>query len=198
MSDITQDQPVSQRTVAFFADPRAPKLLLTETVEKLIESLEIDQGIVDITTMAGVDIALAFVNAGVPFATLEYGQEPHYDQPDAEHSAEMSSELRRFAAANVAMHEEQLVNEASGVVYRPVNELGTVDANVVLVPAMVGPNEKLLDFSHGSLIGTVLSQLEETGRDAIVIDTPERGLRPMGDGSYQRAIIHVQTGASNS
>lgn len=198
MSEITQDQPeaVEQRTVAFFADPRAAKLLLTETIEKLIESLDIRQGIVDITTMAGVDIAQAFVNMGVPFATLEYGQEPHYERAE-DRFPDVSPQLIKYAAANVAMHEEDLTNQASGVVYQDVNELAAVDANIVLIPAMVGPNEKFLDFSQGSLVGTVLAQLEEAGRDAIVIDAPERGLRPMDDGSYQRAVIHVQPNAGN-
>lgn len=201
MSEHTSGQPqtfVEQRTVAFFADPGTSNLLLQETIEKLIESLGIRQGLVDITTMAGVSIAQAFMNTGVSFATLEYGQEPHYEWSNPDAVPGMSPELRHLAATTVSSHLEELTNHASGVLYQDVPSLGTVDANIVLIPAVSAQNPKLLDFAPHTLVGVVLAQIEDAGRDAIVIDAPERGLQPLGDGAYQRAVIHVKAGSDKT
>jgi hypothetical protein len=195
----------AERTVAFFADPRATSLLLAETVQRLIESLDIQRGIVDITTVVGVAIARVLRDEGVPFDVLEFGQESHYRDgaadsllavtPETADTRMMAPVMRVIAAGVIANEAGRLRQDAAGIREMPIGELGLIDANVVLIPAMVGPDEKLLDFTVGSLLGTVIGQLEEAERDFVLIGAPERGLRAMPDGSYQREVAHVR--ASN-
>lgn len=173
----------AERTVAFFADPRAATLLLTETISRLIDALEIERGLVDLSSLPGLAVAAAFEREGVPYDSLAFGQTEQYiewmPERDPLHNPIIASDAERFRAL------------AAGVKEVPVAELGAIDANVVLIPAMVGDNEKLIDFSPGSLPGAVMTQLEVTGRPLVIIDTPERGLRHSFEGTYQRAIIHV-------
>lgn len=180
----------TERTVAFFADPRAAVLLLGDTVSALIETREIQRGMVDLSTLAGLAIARAFQRAGIPFVTMEFGQQVHYEPGAFDRDPIQSPVIASDAPALQAASE--------GIVEIPVAELGTVDANVVLVPAMVGDGEKLIDMSQGSLIGAVVTQLEAAQRDLLLIDTPERGLRRRDDGTYLRAIVHVAGSAERS
>lgn len=180
---IDDDAPTAERTVAFFVDPRAATLLLTETISELIAALSIKHGIVDLSSLPGLAVAAAFERAGIPYESLVFGQENHYDarmpDRDAVHNPYIESDAERFRSL------------AAGTKEVPVDQLGTIDANVVLIPAMVGPGEKLIDFSTGSVPGTVLDQLETVARSFVIVDTPERGLRSMPDGTYERALIHV-------
>lgn len=164
----------TERTLAFYADPRAAILLLDETITEMIVSLQIERGVIDLAGLPGLAIAAAFERAGVPFDSLEFGQEDTVDE------------------AAAALDGERLRNLAENPIEIDVAALGAVDANVVLVPAMVGPDEKLIDFSQGTVMGAVLHQLEEAGRDAIVIDTPERGLRAVDGTRYLRQTLHVK------
>lgn len=174
---------LTERTVVFFADPRAATLLLTETVGQLISTLSIKHGIVDLSSLPGLAIAAAFERAGVPYESLVFGQENHYEdrmpERDTVHNPYIEADAERFRAL------------AAGSKAIQMADLGTINANVVLVPAMVGPGEKLIDFSTGSLPGAVYTQLEAVERAFVIVDTPERGLRSMPDGTYERALIHV-------
>lgn len=171
----TDAQP-SQRTIAFFADPRASIHLLHETITSLIGSFSIDRGLVDIGTHAGLVVAEALDKAQIPYEQMDFGQGDRYSEHPLGDDVPGGDYYR---------------SRATGVQALTIDALGTVDANIVLIPAMVGPNEKLLDFSQGTLVGTVLTQLEEAGRDLILIDAPERGLRALNNGSYERATVHV-------
>lgn len=193
MTDHTDESaiaPATERTVAFFADPRAASLLLTETVEKLIESLGIQRGLVDLSTIPGLAVASAFESAGVPFDSLVFGQQDHFEVG--------SPDRHPVYQPVIASDAERLRALAERVTELPVGELGSVNANVVVIPAMVGPDEKLLDFSQGTLVGAVVTQLEEAQRDLVLVDAPERGLRGLPDGTYQRAVIHVGSTSSNA
>jgi hypothetical protein len=194
--EAEQPDPLIERTVAFFADPRATTLLLAETVEKLIESLDIQRGLVDISTVVGVRIARVFRDAGLPFDVLEFGQGEHYRQGASENHPAITPVLRQISAAVISDEAGRLREAAAGTREIHVGDLGTIDANVVLIPATVGPDEKLLDFTTGSLLGAVIGQLESAERDFVLVDAPERGLRAMPDGSYQRVVVHV--GASSN
>jgi hypothetical protein len=173
----------TERTVAFFADPRAATLLLTETISELITALDVKRGIVDLSSLPGLAIAAAFERAGVPYASLEFGQKDHYESA----TAERDSVHNPYIAADAARYRAL----ADGSREITVADFGSIDANVVLVPAMVGPDEKLIDFSPNTVPGTVLTQFEALERSLVVVDTPERGLRVMPNGVYQRPLIHI-------
>ncbi len=63
-----------------------------------------------------------------------------------------------------------------------------------LVPAVQGDSHAVLDFSEGTVIGTVSDQLKDDEQAFMLIDAPERGLRGLPDGTYLRTIVHVQPG----
>jgi hypothetical protein len=178
----------TERTVAFFPDPRASTLLLTDTVASLIEILEIERGLVDLSSLPGLAVAAAFEEKNVPFDSLQYGQADHYiewmSERDPVHNPVIEADAERLRAL------------ASGVKTLEVGDLGDVDANVILIPAMANNDAKLIDFSPETLPGAVMTQLEAGERPLMIIDTPERGLRQSFEGVYQRRIIHVGEGAS--
>jgi len=176
----------SERTVAFFADPRASTLLLTETVMQLIASLAIRRGLVDLSSVPGLAIAEAFERAGVPYTELQFGQTERFETPSEEetlaHTGYTGSDISRIRS------------HADGTREVPVAELGIIDANVVLVPSMVGEpgdREELIDFTPGSIPGAVLTQLEAAERAFVVIGTPERGLQATTSGGYERTLLQV-------
>jgi hypothetical protein len=177
-------EPVGERTVAFFADPRAATILLTQTISELIAALSVKRGLVDLSSLPGLAVAAAFEEAGVPYESLVFGQENHYESlmPDRDsvHRPYIEADAERFRALAAGTHE------------MAVADFGTINANVVLIPAMVGPDEKLIDFSPTTTTGAVLEQFQALERALVLIDTPERGLRVMPDGSYQRTMVHVQ------
>lgn len=77
-----------------------------------------------------------------------------------------------------------------------IGRLGAVDANIVLVPAMIPGfdfnSEPRIDFSPQTLVGQVLTQTEKIGREVLVVDLPERGMLPKSEDVYRRRIIRVQ------
>lgn len=168
------DQPTNaERTVAFYTDPRAATLLLKETVAALIDSMQIKRGIVDLSTVSGIAIAAAFAEADLPFDSLEFGQDDRLEEgPPTEHDI------------------DELRESAEGIADVEIDGLGTIDANVVVVPT-VGSDGVSIDFGTTTVLGTVYGQIVEAERELLVVLPPERGLRPVADGLYQRAIIHV-------
>lgn len=182
--------PAYERTVAFFADPRAGLLLLEETVRDLIAERQIERGLVDLTTLPGIAIARALSEAGIPFHPLEYGQENHLHLGESSRDSIQAPVIAEDAAA--------LRAQAEAPITLQVGELGAVDANLVLVPAMVDTDEKLIDLSQGTLTGAVMTQAEEAQRDLLFIDTPERGLRRRSDGAYRRAVLHIAATANDA
>ncbi len=183
MTDPTTPATVEERTVAFFVDPRASSLLLAETVEGLINSLGIQRALIDLSAVPGLVIASAFERAGLPFDSLEFGQEDHLDDAPVDRHP--------VFAPVVASDADRIREAAAGIHEIQVSDFGSIDANIVVVPAMVAHDEALLDFSQGSIVGAVLTQAEATARDLVLIDTPERGLRPQPDGSYTRSVVHI-------
>ncbi|MET0887160.1 MAG: hypothetical protein ABWX92_11985 [Mycetocola sp.] len=176
--------PATERTVAFFADRRAAPLLLTDTVDQIISNLHVQRGLVDLSSIPGLAIAAAFVRAGIPYETIEYGQERTYetlvDDHDSVQNPVSEADAERFRSL------------AAGEVTLDIAELGNIDANIALVPAVVGPNEKLIDFSPQTITGVVMSQAEDLGRNLILIDTPERGLTVEPSGEYLRTVLLVE------
>lgn len=172
-TENTSAEPGVERTLAFFSAPDTATVLLRSTVAHLITSLDIQLGVIDLSTHAGVVIASAFEDAEVPFIDLGFGQDDHHDETTAGYA----QRFREMAKTTIEM---------------PVHDLGLIDANVVLVPAAATPGEPVVDFADGTVVGAVLAQLEAAGIDFMIIDTPERGLRPTEGGAYVRGLLTVQ------
>lgn len=170
----TEVEPITERTVAFYAAPNAATHLLHPTISALISARDIERGLVDLSTVPGLVIATALRDADVPYSALEFGQD---DQLERGEPSDQDVDSIRAAAA--------------GTVNLAVGDLGRVDANVVLVPAAIESNTNLVDFSQGTVLGAVMSQIETAERPVLVVMPPERGLQPVGDGVYQRSIVHV-------
>jgi hypothetical protein len=178
----------TERTIAFFADPQAATLLLTDTVARLIDAMEVQRGLVDLSSLPGLAVAAAFEREGVPYEALDFGQSDQFiewmSERDPLHNPFIEEDADHFRSLAV------------GVKQIPFDQIGSVDANVVLIPAMVPDGKKMIDFSPESLPGAVMNQLEEAQRPMLIIDTPERGLRHSFEGIYQREIIHVAAEAN--
>ena len=174
---------VTERTAAFFCDPNTSTLLLSCTISRLIAATGIQRGLIDLSTLAGLAVAEAFQRAGLPYESIVFGQEDNYLPPMAEphpvHNPLQAEDGHRFKALAAKEHPVEVAH------------LGGIDANIVLIPAMVGPNEGLIAFTTGTTIGAVYEQLAEGKVECMMIDTPERGLRRAADGAYQRRIIHL-------
>lgn len=170
----------SERTVAIFADPRASAMLMWKTMEALIDSSKIERALIDPSTEAGLAAALAFEQDGIKINLLDFGQQDHFIA---------SGEERTLFHPVIDEDKDRLRNHTAGHDHHvEVAELGMINANVVLIPAMAGD---VLDFTPGTVVGAVLQQLQEARREVMVIDAPERGLQRKGDGEYIRRIIHV-------
>lgn len=182
-----QTAPLTERTVAFFADRRAAPLLLTETVDQIISNLRVQRGLVDISSIPGLAIAEAFLRAGIPYESIEFGQERTYETVVTEHDPIQNPVTEADA--------DRVRRLAAGEVELDIAELGNIDANIALVPAVVGPNEKLIDLSPHTITGVVMVQAGDLGRNLLVIDTPERGLSVEPTGGYLRTVLHVEGSA---
>lgn len=165
-------------TVAFFVDPRAATLLLAETVEDLVRSRDVEHALVDVTSPVGQSVARGLRAAGVAYTTVEYAPYPE--------KLELAPDPVR----------DELSAGASDHVVMDIGRLGAVDANIVLVPAMIPGfdfnSEPRIDFSPQTLVGQVLTQTEKMGREVLVVDLPERGMLPKSEDVYRRRIIRVQ------
>lgn len=176
--DATTKAEQVRPTVAFFIDPRAATLLLAETVEDLVRSREVEHALVDVTSPAGQSVARGLLAAGVAYTTVEYAPYPE--------KLELAPDAGR----------DELAAGATGHVVMDIGQLGAVDANIVLVPAMIPGfdfnSEPRIDFSPTTLVGQVLTQTEKLGREVLVVDLPERGMLPKSEDTYRRRIIRVQ------
>lgn len=197
LDSTTTGEPTTERTVAFISDPRATDLLLEETIQKVVESLEIQRGIVDLSSVAGIAIGQVLHEAGIPFDALDYGQEGDFQRAAPVVHGSWAALADGITLSSLTEKAGQLREAASSVVTVPVGEIGAIDANVMLIPAMVGTDEKNVDFSPETISGVALTQLEEAKREFTIVLPPERGLRGLDDGSYERIVLHVnEHGAS--
>lgn len=177
----------TERTAAFFADTRASTIMLGQTLSMLIAHKNIQRGIVDLMTPAGLTMAAEFQKAGLPYDVL------HLNPEGPEYTTEHDTDLDLDA--------QYLFTQATGVTQLSPQAITQLDANLVIIPAMAGAGEahidmlsedkELLDFAPTTLPGVVLAQAEQFGRGLLLIDTPERGLVQLPDGLYQRRIMHI-------
>lgn len=164
----------AQRTIAIYSAPNSPALLLEETITALIASSDVQRGVIDLSTVAGLTAASAFRSAGVPYDALEFGQEDHLSDG---HPTELDAAALRADAAGVQAIE--------------ASELAAIDANLVVIPAIAETDGVVVDFSAGTVPGAVVSQAEDGAVPILLVLPPERGLRPVGEGTYQRAVLHI-------
>lgn len=173
-----------KRTLTFFTDPRTSTFLLGETIAALLASLKIEHALVDLTNMSGVVIAKELVKAGIPYDLLDFGQQgagAQFEKKPDGSSPEVDVDYDpHFDPGEDTTYDlVNLRHKALGTIAVNVAELGTINTNIVLVPALVHPYEKHLDLSPQTIPGAVYTQMEERQRALIMIGTPEQGLTPV-------------------
>lgn len=181
------EEPRVERTVAFIADPGATTFLLRETVTRLVGSLDVQRGLVDLTTLPGVAVALALEEAGVPYDLLDFGQRTPGEDP--------GTEPVRVPGEDVTMAEApRLRAAAAGTVEVELDRIGSIDANLLLIPTVREDGTAAqAEFGIGTLPGLVLDQAEQLGLRILVMCPPEQGVRRFQNGSWVRQIMHVTT-----
>lgn len=181
-----EDDEDAVRAAVFFSHPYAPTLFLTKTVLRLISSARIERGIVDLSGAPGLAIAEAFVQAGVPFEDLQYGQATHYvvlsEEGELVPNEEMAARAARLKALAAEVHEVA------------IEDLYKVPASLVVVPAPVETGSKLVYFGPDAMPGIIVAQLSLADEEMpmIMIDTPERGLQAHGHDDYERVLTHIE------
>ncbi|MDP9903131.1 hypothetical protein [Arthrobacter bambusae] len=165
--------PIASPTIAVFSDPRASTLFLQETAQSLVTQYKIERAYVDLSTLAGLTVATAFLEAGIPYESLEFGKAQPAPETDPQ-KAFLPFEPKQARSLSDAPHLRQM---SAGTVTLDVEELTLISANLVVIPAMA--DETLMDFSQGTVVGQVLNHVEKSGGDLLLIAPPERGLRPI-------------------
>lgn len=161
------------RTVAFLADKHASGFLLSQTIDALIAKQQIQSVILDLSTSTGVSIA----NLVLSNPDIEYRI---FDTEPLE-----STHEHKFDLGPVLEH-------SAGSVPFNAEDINTIDANIVLVPAAAIDAGPGIDVSDGTLAGTVISQLQQARRDCLLVLPPESGLRKLEDDSYVRVTLKLQ------
>lgn len=167
----TMTEPALVRTAAFLADKNTSTFLIPETVASLVSRQQIQSGIVDLSTEAGIAIARHLVYSGIAYSVFEsVGVE---DLPKC--LSEMS----------------QLLKLSQG--YLPFNpeDITSIDANIVLIPAAADDAGPGIDVSEGTITGTVIEQMQSAKLDCLLVLPPESGLRRQEDGSYVRLTLRL-------
>lgn len=161
------------RTVAFLADEHTSGFLLAPTVASLIASQEIQSVIVDLSTETGISIAHQLVsNPGIEYRI--------FDTVPLK-----STDALTFDLGPVLAH------SAGTVPFNP-EDITTIDANIVLMPAAAVDAGPGVDVSDGTLAGAVINQLQQAKRDCLLVLPPESGLRRQNDGSYVRLTLKLE------
>ena len=181
-----EDDENAVRAAVFFSHPYAPTLFLTKTVLRLISSARIERGVVDLSGAPGLAIAEAFVQAGVPFEDLQYGQLTHY--------VSLSEDGELVADDEMAARAARVKSLAAEVHEVPMEDLYKVPASIVIVPAPVETGSRIVYFGPDAMPGIIVAQLGLADEEMpmIMIDTPERGLQAYGPDDYERVLTHIE------
>lgn len=190
----------TERTAVFFCDSRASTVMLGETVSLLIATKHIERGILDINSAPGRVVAAEFHKAGLPYSALSTDQ----PLPTNEDLADITDLDGEFPSK--LDDPAYLLQQAAGIVEVDPERYHEINANIVLVPAMVGSGQvhidlvadhtNGIDLSPTTLPGVVIEQCQLADRDVLLIDPPERGLVQRPGGGYQRRIMHLGMEAS--
>lgn len=183
---LEDEGPHVERTVAFVADPRATTFLLRETVSRLVGSLSIQRGLVDLTTLSGVAIALALETEGIPYDLLDFGQDIPDDAPSMNPVPEPGEDVSMSEAP-------RLRQGAAGTVKVGIDQIGSINANLMLIPTVAESGSAHADFAMETLPGLVLDQAEQRGLQILVMCPPEQGVRRYQNSCWVRHIMHVAT-----
>lgn len=163
-------------TAAFFADSRASTIQLGQTVSLLLSVHGIKRGIVEVTSAAGRVVAREFHRAGLPYDVFDLDTEAN---------------------------DLYLLEQATGTVEIEIAAVAALDAELIVLPAMVGSGQgrvdvfidpgATLDLTVQTLPGRIIEAAEAAHRELLLIDTPENGLVQRAGGEYHRRIFRVQT-----
>jgi len=184
----------SSPSLAVFSDPRASTLLLGDTIQTIITRYRVERAGIDLSTVAGLTVATEFLKAGIAYEVLTF--------------TSASSEVARPQTSRIPqsfqMDQPRTLDDAAylfsmsaGTCVVDMNNLGEVDANIVMIPAMA--DERLIDFSANTVMGQLLVGVEAARREALIIVPPERGLRPVYESSsYTEAMSEGATSLRNA
>lgn len=191
----TQDDTTAAaaRSAVFFPDSRASELCLDTTVEQLASANDLQTGIVELSTLAGVTLAATFLRLGIDYKILSFGQ------GTPEFGSEKPYDPSTLPSLEDAAY---LFKHSSGTVVLDPENLHTIEANYVVIPAISGSGTKRIDLAvekdpvdvgQTTLLGHLLSLFETSGQQhtVLMIDPPERGLVQERDGSYQRRVLSI-------
>lgn len=183
-----------ERTVVFVNDSRTSPLLLAETISMLSAEKRINRCAVDVQSAAGRAIAAQFQREGLPYDVVSFGK--RLEQPQlGTHPKPESHEVP------TEKHVPWLLQQAAGITFVDPHAIASMDANIVLVPAMAGSDQIRIDAISDSansrdlglttIPGVVMAAAQQAGREIVFIDTPEYGLVRETSGEYHRRIIHI-------
>jgi hypothetical protein len=161
------------RTAAFLAEEHTSAFLLVPTIQSLIASQKIQSAIVDLSTEAGISIAHLLVSN----PEIEYRI---FDTAPLE-----STDNHKFDLGPVLEH-------SAGTVTFNAEDITGIDANIVLMPAAAIDAGPGVDVSDGTIAGAVISQLQQTNTNCMIVLPPESGLRKQEDGSYVRLTLKLE------
>ncbi|KIA72674.1 hypothetical protein ANMWB30_24420 [Arthrobacter sp. MWB30] len=166
--DSAEPTPKVVRTAAFIVDGRATSFLLAETVISLINLQHIQHALVDLSTAPGVAIARSLADASIDFSILDHLHRP--DEPDNDETVELR-------------------NRAQGTVPFDLGNIGSLNANYVLVPAGAANNGQGIDATPGTIIGLALAQFQQEQQRCLLLLPPEEGLVRLPDNTYVRRTL---------
>lgn len=161
------------RTAAFLADAHTSTFLLGPTIQALVTSQKIQSAVIDLSTETGISIA----NLLVSNPEVEYRI---FDTVPLE-----STDALTFDLGPVLAH-------SAGTVPFNAEDLNSIDANIVLLPAAAIDAGPGIDVSDGTIAGAVISRLQQTNTNCMIVLPPESGLRKQEDGNYVRLTLKLE------
>ncbi|MGW5875368.1 hypothetical protein ACWFMI_02280 [Nocardiopsis terrae] len=87
----------------------------------------------------------------------------------------------------------RLRRAAAGTFETGLDRIGSIDANLMLLPTAREGGSAHAEFARETLPGLVLDQAEQLGLQIIVMCPPEQGVRRYQNGLWVSQIVHVTT-----
>lgn len=158
-------------SVAFLADAHSSTFLLPETIATLVERKNITQGIVDLSTRAGVCIAMYLSEVGVRFSI--------FDTDPLEPS-------QSFKYDPVMLHAK-----AESIQPLLLDQVATMnqDISLIIIPGSVDGNSHQIDASPETISGEAIDHMHQADRPCLVVLPPEAGLRCIAEERYVRLTV---------
>jgi hypothetical protein len=171
--EVTDEAPGSpvRRTVAFLADAKASTFQLPQTIEALVKRQQVEDAIVDLSTAAGVTVARQLIASEIDFSVFD----TQIIQPTDE----------------LDFHTDRLLAYSQGTVPFDIDNLTSIDANIVVITSSPDDAGPYVDVSVGTVAGAVVEQTKAAQLSCLMVLPPESGLRRQDDGGYVRLTLRL-------